>query len=61
MFDPFGDFELAFGAARLGLKICEVPTRYSCRRYGEPKTRFFKHGIMLLRMAMRATSVFKCR
>lgn len=61
LFDPFGDFELAFGAARFGLKICEVPTRYGCRRYGRPKTRAFRHGWMLLRMALRATRVFKCR
>lgn len=61
LFDPFGDFELIFGAARLGLKICEVPTRYTVRQYGEPKSRFWKHGFMLTRMASRATRVFKCR
>jgi len=61
LFDPFGDFELAFGAARLALKICEVPTRYGCRGYGQPKSRVFRHGMMLLRMALRATMVFKCR
>lgn len=61
LFDPFGDFELIFGAAALGLKICEVPTRYSVRQYGEPKSRFFTHGPMLVRMAARATRVFKCR
>lgn len=61
LFDPFGDFELIFGAARLGLKICEVPTRYTVRQYGEPKSRFLKHGWMLTRMALRATRVFKCR
>ncbi len=59
--DPFGDFELIFGAARLGLKISEVPTRYSARVYGESKTRFLRHGMMLMRVALRATMVFKCR
>ena len=59
--DPFGDFELIFGAARLGLKICEVPTRYGCRSYGVPKTKALRHGMMLLRMVARATVVFKCR
>ncbi len=59
--DPFGDFELIFGAARLGLKICEVPTRYAKRAYGRTKSRFFRHGWMLARMAIRATWVFKCR
>lgn len=59
--DPFSDFELAFGVSRLGLKICEVPTRYCRRRYGTTKTKFFKHGFMLARMAARATRVFRCR
>ncbi|UCE59745.1 MAG: glycosyltransferase [Phycisphaerales bacterium] len=61
VFDPFGDFELIFGASRLGLKIAEVPTRYNCRQYGETKTRLFAHGMMLLRIAARAVRVFKCR
>jgi len=61
LYDPFGDFELAFGAARLGLKISEVPTRYACRQYGVPKTKPLRHGWMLLRMMLRATRVFKCR
>lgn len=61
LFDPFGDFELIFGAARLGLKISEVPTRYTRRLYGQTKSRFVTHGWMLVRMAVRATRVFKCR
>lgn len=61
LFDPFGDFELLFGASRLGLKISEVPTRYTSRSYGETKSRFVKHGLMLVRMVIRATWVFKCR
>lgn len=59
--DPFGDFELIFGAARLGLRICEVPTRYHPRQHGHSKTRLLKHGCMLLRMAWAATLRFKCR
>ena len=59
--DPFGDLELIFGAVRLGMKICEVPTRYGRRQYGQTKSRFFKHGCILARMALRATRVFKCR
>ena len=59
--DPFGDFELIFGAARLGLKIAEVPTRYMRRAYGSTKSRFFTHGWMLARIAWRATRMFKCR
>ncbi len=61
LFDPFGDFELLLGAARLGLSICEVPTRYAARIYGETKSRFLTHGMMLVHMALRATAVFKCR
>ncbi len=60
-FDPFGDFELLFGASRLGLRICEVPTHYYPRQHGASKTRVFRHGAMLLKMAWRATLVFKCR
>jgi len=59
--DPFSDFEMLFGATRLGLKICEVPTRYRPRIYGRTKTRFLKHGWMLARMAVRATGVFRCQ
>ena len=61
VFDPFGDFELLFGAARLGMKISEVPTRYGCRQYGVPKSQLVRHDSMLLRMAVRAAMVFKCR
>ncbi len=58
--DPFGDFELIFGVSRLGLKICETPTRYMPRVYGSHKTRFFKHGSMLVRTALSAVRKFKC-
>jgi hypothetical protein len=34
-FDPFGDFDLIFGAAKLNLKTAEVPIRYAARDYGE--------------------------
>ncbi|MEW6103680.1 MAG: glycosyltransferase [bacterium] len=51
-FDPFGDFELLFGACKLNLKIVEVPIRYKPRTYGEIKISRFKHGILLLRMAI---------
>ena len=49
-FDPFGDFDLIFGASRLGLKIIEVPTRYARRTYGQTKISRFRHGLLLLRM-----------
>jgi hypothetical protein len=49
-FDPFGDFDLIFGASRLGLKIIEVPVRYANRTYGETQISRFRHGLLLLRM-----------
>lgn len=50
--DPFGDFDLIFGAARLNLKILEVPIRYRARTYGETKIRRFRHGWMLAKMCV---------
>jgi len=49
-FDPFGDFDLLFGAAKLNLKIVEVPIRYKERTYGNIKIHRFKHGWLLLKM-----------
>jgi hypothetical protein len=53
-FDPFGDFDLIFGAAKLNLKIQEVPVRYASRSYGETQISRFRHGVMLLRMVVFA-------
>lgn len=53
-FDPFGDFDLLFGAAKLNLKITEVPIRYAERKYGETQISRFRHGWLLLRMAVFA-------
>jgi SAM-dependent methyltransferase len=53
-FDPFGDFDLLFGASKLGLKIVEVPIRYANREYGETQISRFRHGLMLLRMVLFA-------
>jgi glycosyltransferase involved in cell wall biosynthesis len=49
-FDPFGDFDLLFGAARLNMKIIDVPVRYRARTYGETKIDRFAHGWLLLKM-----------
>jgi SAM-dependent methyltransferase len=49
-FDPFGDFDLIFGAAKLNLKTAEVPIRYAARQYGETNISRFSHGWLLLRM-----------
>ena len=49
-FDPFGDFDLLFGAARLNLRIVDLPVRYRARTYGETKISRFSHGWLLLKM-----------
>ena len=53
-FDPFGDFDLLLGASRLQLRIVDVPVRYHSRTYGETKISRFRHGWLLLRMAVFA-------
>ncbi|HEX4404467.1 MAG TPA: glycosyltransferase [Polyangia bacterium] len=58
-FDPFGDFDLIFGAARLGLKIAEIPVRYRDRTYGETNISRWKHGVLLLRMSAVAARKIK--
>jgi ubiquinone/menaquinone biosynthesis C-methylase UbiE len=49
-FDPFGDFDLLFGARKLNLKISDVPIRYQERTYGETNIRRWSHGLLLFRM-----------
>lgn len=53
-FDPFGDFDLIFGAAKLDLKILEIPIRYGERTYGTTQISRFSHGWLLLRMCVFA-------
>ena len=58
-FDPFGDFDLLFGASKLNLKIVEVPVRYNARRYGETQINRFAHGFLLLKMSIFAVKKMK--
>lgn len=58
-FDPFGDFDLLFGAAKMNLKIMEVPIRYRARRYGETNISRWSHGWLLLRMVVFAARRIK--
>jgi glycosyltransferase involved in cell wall biosynthesis/SAM-dependent methyltransferase len=51
-FDPFGDFDLLFGAAWLEHKIKEIPIRYQARTYGESKVRINTHGPLLAWMSL---------
>jgi hypothetical protein len=58
-FDPFGDFDLLFGAAKLNLKITELPVRYRERTYGTTKISRFRHGLLLLQMSWVAIRKLK--
>jgi SAM-dependent methyltransferase len=53
-FDPFGDFDLLFGAAKLNLKIVEVPVRYQERSYGSSNIAHVREGLILARMCLYA-------
>lgn len=58
-FDPFGDFDLLFGAAKLNLHIVEVPIRYQPRSYGESNIAHVKEGLILLKMCAYASRKLK--
>ncbi|HEY0968096.1 MAG TPA: glycosyltransferase [Opitutaceae bacterium] len=49
-FDPFGDFDLLFGADKLNLKIRDIPIRYRERTYGTTNIQRWRHGLLLFRM-----------
>lgn len=58
-FDPFGDFDLLFGAYKLNLKIIDLPIRYRERTYGETNISRFTNGMTLLRMCWFAAGKIK--
>ncbi len=58
-FDPFGDFDLLFGAYKLNLKIIDLPIRYRERTYGDTNISRFQNGFMLLRMCWFAAGKIK--
>jgi len=58
-FDPFGDFDLLFGAARLNLRIVDLAVRYHERTYGTTNISRFRHGLLLLRMSAFAARKLK--
>ncbi len=58
-FDPFGDFDLLLGAARLGLRIVDLPVRYQPRTYGTTNISRWRHGWLLVRMAAFAFWKFR--
>jgi SAM-dependent methyltransferase len=53
-FDPFGDFDLIFGADKLSMKIVDMPIRYRARVYGETNISRWSHGWLLLKMMIFA-------
>ena len=60
-FDPFGDFDLLFGAAKLGWKIKDIPVRYDPRTYGSSNIQHFQEGLVLFTMCLYAAKKIKFR
>lgn len=58
-FDPFGDFDLLFGATKLSLHIVDVPVRYQPRTYGESNIAHVREGLILLQMCLYASRKIK--
>jgi SAM-dependent methyltransferase len=58
-FDPFGDYDLLFGAAKLNLRIVDLPIRYRARTYGQTNIHRWRHGWLLLRMVVFAARRLK--
>ena len=58
-FDPFGDFDLIFGAVKQNLKVVEVPVTYHARTYGKTNISRFRHGWLLIRMSWIAFKKIK--
>jgi SAM-dependent methyltransferase len=58
-FDPFGDFDLLFGAAKHNLRIIDIPLRYQARLYGETNISRWRDGLLLTKMLMIATKKLK--
>jgi len=58
-FDPFGDFDLIFGAVKQNLKVIEIPVNYKARTYGTTNISRFWHGWLLLKMSWIAFKKIK--
>lgn len=58
-FDPFGDFDLLFGAAKLNLSMVEIIVRYKDREYGSTQISRFRHGWLLIKMCAFAAKKIK--
>lgn len=60
-FDPFGDFDLLFGAHKLNLRMVDLPIRYRERKYGTTNISRFRHGLLLLKMSAFAATKIRFR
>ncbi len=61
IFDRWGDYELLFGAAKLNLRIVDLPVHYQERIYGVTKmTKVFSNGLIMLRMCFFGWIKLKC-
>ena len=58
-FDPFGDFDMIFGASKLNLKLVELPIHYKERKYGSTNISRFTHGLILFKMLFLGIRKFK--
>jgi SAM-dependent methyltransferase len=58
-FDPFGDYDLLFGAAKLNLRMLDLPIRYRARTYGQTNIHRWRHGLLLIRMVAFAARRLK--
>lgn len=58
-FDPFGDFDIIFGAVRMGLKVREIPIRYRERKYGDTNINRWRDGAILFKMLLYAARKIK--
>ena len=58
-FDPFGDFDLIFGAVKQNFKVVEIPVKYRARVYGATNISRFRHGWLLLKMSWIAFKKIK--
>jgi hypothetical protein len=57
--DPFGDFDMLFGARLLHLRILDIPVHYCDRQYGTTNIHRWRHGSMLFRMLWLAARKIK--
>jgi glycosyltransferase involved in cell wall biosynthesis len=58
-FDPFGDFDLLFGSAKMGLQMTDIPVRYMPRTYGSSNIQHVKEGVVLIKMCLYAAKKLK--